>query len=56
MITEVFFPLCKMLSIMWSVADVFLIFFWIKFVNLIRMHKKEKAHKKLLYLLYFSFY
>ena len=53
--SELFLQLAKIEGILWSVSDFFLVFFFIKFVNVIRKQNNLKTYKKLYYLLYFSF-
>lgn len=52
---ELFFQLAKIEGLLWSVSDFFMIFFFIKFVNVIRKQNNLKTYRKLYYLLYLSF-
>lgn len=53
--TELFFQLAKIEGILWSVSDFFMIYFFIKYIDVIRKQNNLKTYKKLYYLLYFSF-
>ena len=50
-----FFQVAQIEGILWSIADVLLVFAALKFVNLIRVHNGLKPYHKLYYLLFFSF-
>jgi len=52
---ELFLQIAKIEGILWSISDVFLIFFALKFINVLRKHNNLKVYKKLYYLLFFSF-
>lgn len=56
MITEsLFFTFWKTVGILWSISDVFMIFFFIKLVNIIRDWGNMEKYKIMYYLLFFSF-
>ncbi|HLC75115.1 MAG TPA: hypothetical protein VJH88_04645 [Candidatus Nanoarchaeia archaeon] len=50
-----FFELAKIEGMLWSIADVLLIFSVLKLVNVIRKCTAVQPYKKLYYLLFFSF-
>ncbi len=50
-----FLTFAKIEGILWSISDVFLVFFALVFINMVRKHMKIKRYKKLFYLLFFSF-
>jgi len=52
---ELFFLLARIEGILWSVSDFFIVFFFLKLINVIRLKSKLKPYKKMFYFLYFSF-
>ncbi len=52
---ELFLQLAKIEGILWSISDIFLVFFFLKFVNVIRRYNGLKTYKGLYFLLFFSF-
>lgn len=52
---ELFFQLAKIEGILWSVFDFLMVFFFLKFINIIRLKNNLKPYKKAFYFLYFSF-
>jgi len=52
---ELFLQLAKIEGILWSISDVFLVFFVLKLIDAFRKHNKIEPYKKLYYLLFSSF-
>jgi hypothetical protein len=52
---SLFLELQRYIGVLWSISDVLLVYFTLKFVNLIRKQNNLKEYKKLFYLLLFSF-
>ena len=50
-----FFELAKIEGMLWSIADVLLIFSVLRLVDVVRKFSHVKTYKKLYYLLFFSF-
>lgn len=52
---SLFLELQRYIGMLWSISDVLLVYFTLKFVNVLRKNKELKEYKKLFYLLFFSF-
>ncbi len=52
---SLFLELQRYIGVMWSISDVLLVYFTLKFVNLVRVKNGLLPYKKLFYLLFFSF-
>lgn len=52
---SLFLELQRYIGVLWSISDVLLVYFTLKFVNVIRVKNGLREYKKLFYLLFFSF-